>query len=123
MVEMSLDESLALIPADADLLGLALGNLVANAIEAMPDGGQLRLVTTGAPGGARIEVVDSGPGMQEEQRLRLFTPYFTTKAGGTGLGLSIAQSVVADHGGRIEVISTPGAGTAFVLTLPDSPVR
>ncbi len=117
-IETDLALSLPFIPADPDLLGLALGNLVANALDAMPDGGILRLVTSLSPEGVQVEVADSGPGIEEEQRARLFTPYFTTKAGGTGLGLSIAQSVVADHGGRIDVQSVSGSGTRFTLTLP-----
>lgn len=117
-LDLRLEESLPAVFADPDLVGLALGNLVANAFEAMPDGGTLRVVTSAAGASVRIEVADTGPGMQEEQRSRLFTPYFTTKPGGTGLGLSIAQSVVADHGGRIDVLSSPGAGTRFILTLP-----
>ena len=54
----------------------------------------------------------------EEQRTRLFTPYYTTKKGGTGLGLAIVQGIVSDHGGRIQVESAPGAGTTFTLVLP-----
>jgi signal transduction histidine kinase len=69
----------------------------------------------------RIEVEDDGPGITEEQRTRLFVPYFTTKKGGTGLGLAIVQGIVSDHGGRIEVKSAPGAGTTFTLILPTRP--
>jgi len=104
--------------ADPDLLDRALSNLVANAIEAMPGGGALRLRTRAEAGQLRIEVEDTGPGLSEQQRTRLFTPYFTTKKGGTGLGLAIVQGIVSDHGGRVEVRSTPGQGTTFVLSLP-----
>jgi signal transduction histidine kinase len=122
-VEISVDLALDLppIPADRDLLAHALGNLVANALDAMPDGGSLRVETTPGVGGVTVSVADSGPGIPEEQRARLFTPYFTTKKGGTGLGLSIAQSVVSDHGGRIDVRTAAGEGTTFRLFLPGSP--
>ena len=66
----------------------------------------------------RFEVSDTGAGLTEEERSRLFTPYYTTKQHGTGLGLAIVQSVVADHGGRIWVDSTPGRGTTFQIELP-----
>jgi nitrogen fixation/metabolism regulation signal transduction histidine kinase len=117
-IETALAPGLPPIPADPDLLARALGNLVANALEAMPGGGALRLRTAAGDGTVRIEVEDEGPGITEEQRTRLFVPYFTTKKGGTGLGLAIVQGIVSDHGGRVEVKSTPGAGTTFTLVLP-----
>jgi two-component system nitrogen regulation sensor histidine kinase NtrY len=120
-IETELAQGLPPILADRDLLSHALGNLVANAFEAMPDGGVLRVHTLRTAAGVAVAIEDSGPGMPEEQRRRLFTPYFTTKKGGTGLGLSIAQSIVADHGGRIEVRTEAGRGTTFTLILPSRP--
>jgi two-component system nitrogen regulation sensor histidine kinase NtrY len=117
-IEASLAPDLPPVSADRDLIGRALGNLVANALEAMPDGGTLSVRTRRADDGVAIEVADSGPGLTEEQRTRLFTPYYTTKKGGTGLGLAIVQGIVSDHGGRIQVESAPGQGTKFVLVLP-----
>lgn len=117
-IETALAPGLPAIPADPDLLARALGNLVANALEAMPEGGALRVRTAAADGTVRIDVEDDGPGITEEQRTRLFVPYFTTKKGGTGLGLAIVQGIVSDHGGRVEVKSAPGAGTTFTLILP-----
>jgi len=67
-----------------------------------------------------VEVEDTGPGLSEEQRTRLFEPYFTTKRGGTGLGLAIVQGIVSDHGGRVDVRSAFGRGTTFTLSLPVS---
>lgn len=117
-LEAALHSGLPAIPADPDLLARALGNLVANALEAMPDGGTLRVRTAPLDGSVAIEVEDDGPGITAEQRTRLFVPYFTTKKGGTGLGLAIVQGIVSDHGGRVEVKSAPGAGTTFTLILP-----
>ncbi len=117
-VETALAPNLLPAAADPDLLRRALSNLVANAIEAMPGGGTLRVGTRAEDGHVLVEVEDTGPGLSEEQRTRLFTPYFTTKKGGTGLGLAIVQGIVSDHGGRVEVRSTAGLGTSFALSLP-----
>jgi signal transduction histidine kinase len=117
-VRRELAQGLPSLAADADLLGRALGNLVANALDAMPEGGTLTVRTEAVDGAVRIEVRDTGPGLSEEQRTGRFTPYYTTKKAGTGLGLAIVQGVVSDHGGRIEVWSEPGMGTAFTLVLP-----
>jgi nitrogen fixation/metabolism regulation signal transduction histidine kinase len=106
------------VAADRDLLARALGNLVGNALDAMPDGGILRVSAAVVDGAVALEVADTGPGLTEEQRTRLFTPYYTTKKGGTGLGLAIVQGIVSDHGGRIQVVSEPGRGTTFTLVLP-----
>jgi signal transduction histidine kinase len=84
----------------------------------MPEGGTLAVRTTSAPGGVVVEVADTGPGLTDDQRTRLFTPHYTTKKGGTGLGLAIVQGIVSDHGGRVEVQSEPGRGTTFTLFLP-----
>jgi nitrogen fixation/metabolism regulation signal transduction histidine kinase len=111
-------EALPPIAGDRDLLARAVGNLVGNALDAMPEGGTLRVATSLQDGSVAIEVADSGPGLTEEQRTRLFTPYYTTKKGGTGLGLAIVQGIVSDHGGRIQVVSEPGRGTTFTLLLP-----
>jgi signal transduction histidine kinase len=86
----------------------------------MPQGGRLTLRTQQEAGKVRIEVADTGPGMTTEERERIFTPYYTSKAQGTGLGLAIVQSVVSDHGGRVWVEGEPGQGTTFVIELPDA---
>jgi nitrogen fixation/metabolism regulation signal transduction histidine kinase len=117
-IETALGRPSPRVSADKDLLGRALGNLLSNALDAMPQGGRLCVRTGTAAGAVTVEVEDSGPGLTEEQKTRLFTPYFTTKRGGTGLGLAIVQGIVSDHGGRIQVRSEPGQGTSFTLLLP-----
>ena len=120
-LEKDLAPGLGTVRADRALLARALGNLIANALEAMPEGGTLRVRAAPAEDGVVVEVADTGPGLDEDQRTRLFTPYYTTKKGGTGLGLAIVQGIVSDHAGRIEARSAPGEGTTFSLFLPRDP--
>ena len=128
-VRTELAADLPEISVDPDLLHRALSNLVLNAIDAMPQGGELRLQTAaiGAAIGANdarsaegviISISDTGSGLTPEECARLFTPYYTTKQHGTGLGLAIVQSVVSDHGGKISVESTKEKGTTFRIELP-----
>jgi signal transduction histidine kinase len=104
--------------ADPELLHRAFSNLVLNAMDAMPKGGDLTL--SGAPRDRKVEfrVADTGAGLTPEECERLFTPYYTTKQHGTGLGLAIVQSVIADHGGSVSVESRAGEGATFIITLP-----
>ncbi len=117
--KLELDQNLAPIAVDPELLHRAISNLVLNAMDAMPDGGTLTLRSRRDDGKMIIEVADTGSGLTPEECERIFTPYYTSKQHGTGLGLAIVQSVVSDHGGRISVRSEPGAGAAFVIELPD----
>jgi two-component system NtrC family sensor kinase len=106
------------IAADPDLLHRALSNLVLNAMDAMPQGGNLTLRTRQEGDFSYVEVSDTGTGLTPEECERLFTPYYTSKPHGTGLGLAIVQSVISDHGGRISVRSESERGTTFVIELP-----
>ncbi|MBV8206555.1 MAG: HAMP domain-containing protein [Acidobacteria bacterium] len=117
-VELQLDPAQPMAEADPALLHRALSNLLLNAIDAMPQGGALRLRTHCGESAVTIEVSDTGAGMTPEECSRLFTPYYTSKLHGTGLGLAIVQSVVSDHGGSITVQSNPGRGTTFRIELP-----
>ncbi len=107
-----------MISADPELLHRALSNLVLNSMDAMPNGGTLRLGLARKDDFAEITVSDTGMGMTAEECERLFTPYYTTKKNGTGLGLAIVQSVISDHQGTIRVRSEPGSGSTFVIDLP-----
>jgi two-component system nitrogen regulation sensor histidine kinase NtrY len=108
--------------ADPTVLARAIVNLIENALQAMPQGGTLR-ITSGPhePGEVVLTVEDTGAGLTPEARARLFEPYFSTKSSGTGLGLAIVQRVVAGHGGTIEVTSAPGHGTTMRIRLKQSP--
>jgi signal transduction histidine kinase len=116
--EVHLDANLRPIEADPEQLKRALQNLVLNAMDAMPNGGTLRLNTRQYNSTVILEVADTGQGLTKEECDRLFTPYYTTKHHGTGLGLAIVQSVVSDHGGTISVESQPGRGATFRIELP-----
>ncbi len=95
-------------------------NLVMNAIDACPEGGTVTVRTRADEGGVRLDVIDTGCGIDPAIRERIFDPFFTTKpvGVGTGLGLSISYGIVQDHGGTIEVDSTPGQGSRFTVRLP-----
>lgn len=104
---------------DPVLFQSAVLNLLVNAIEAMPQGGGIAIVAS-KPSKQWIEIsiADNGEGISEENRLRLFSPFFTTKPQGNGLGLTEVQKVVQAHGGAVEVMSQKGVGTTFILAFP-----
>jgi nitrogen fixation/metabolism regulation signal transduction histidine kinase len=112
--------SLPAFIVDRSLVGRALTNMIENALHAMPGGGVLAIAGTLGAGGRtiRLEVRDSGVGMDRAALDRAFEPYFSTKAVGTGLGLTIAKRNVELHHGTVSVASAPGEGTTVTLTLP-----
>ena len=93
-------------------------NLVLNAFDAMPDGGELRVEEQVNDGCLVLRVSDTGVGIPSESLGKLFTPFFTTKEGGTGLGLVYCRQVVEAHGGTVSVESEAGRGTSFTVKLP-----
>jgi len=101
----------------------ALVNLLENAMQAMPGGGKICLSGNRRGDLLAIGVRDSGPGISRETQSRIFEPFFTTKGQGTGLGLAIALGVARAHGGTIDLVSEPGEGAEFVLTLPVAPAE
>ena len=111
------------LQADATQVEVALLNLVSNAIDAMPAGGELAIRLNVSNGAAVIDVTDTGTGIQPEIVERVFDPWVTTKdAGrGTGLGLSVAYGIIEEHGGWFDVHSAPDQGTRFSVFLPVRP--
>ncbi len=108
------------VDANAPQLELALLNLVTNALDAMPQGGTLRIRGAAREGGVRLEVSDSGPGIPADLLPHLFEPWVTTKpvGHGTGLGLGLVREVVRAHGGEIHAANQSGGGALFTIDLP-----
>jgi len=110
---------LPVLRADPDLLCQVLLDLVSNATEAVPEGGEVTLEAAGGgDGGVVLRVADSGPGVPAGLRERVFEPFFTTRTRGTGLGLAVARQLVEAHGGTIAVGERPGGGACFTLSVP-----
>lgn len=107
-------------PLDADPLQIkqVFLNLILNAIQAMQDGGELRIVTDNTGSGIMVEVSDTGIGIPEGEVQKIFQPFYTTKKDGTGLGLSISYGIIKEHGGDIYVRTSSDKGTVFVILLP-----
>jgi signal transduction histidine kinase/CheY-like chemotaxis protein len=102
----------------ADQAQQVLLNLCLNAMEAMPDGGTITIETFQRKILVEIVVEDTGPGVAPEQRERIFEPFVSTKEGGTGLGLAVSYGIISAHGGNLELVSPPGKGACFRITLP-----
>jgi PAS domain S-box-containing protein len=114
------EADLPLVPVVPELMRQVFSNLVLNALAAMPQGGRLEVSTarTSQPSGVRVQFTDSGVGMTPTVLSRMFDPFFSTKSGGLGLGLFVTQTIVQQHGGRIEAQSWPTEGTTFEVWLP-----
>lgn len=115
------------VPIDVGHFKQAMLNLMLNGVQAMQGGsGSKELIirtvpqrsADGALAGVQIHVIDTGPGIPADVLSKMFTPYFTTKAGGSGLGLPTTRRIIEAHGGRLEVFTDAGKGTDFVVTLP-----
>ncbi|MDD2464558.1 MAG: ATP-binding protein [Desulfobulbus sp.] len=133
--ETEVPEELWSVEADGGQISQVLNNIIINAVQAMPDGGRLKITAENCPiaegsvsalsPGKYVCVCleDNGVGMAAETLGRVFDPYFTTKAEGSGLGLASAYSIINRHGGTITVDSTSGQGTRFTLMLPATEAR
>jgi two-component system NtrC family sensor kinase len=119
-VQTHLAPDLPVLRIVPDQLAQVFLNIIINAVEAMPQGGQLtvRTAKTQDDKWVRITFADDGPGMDEGTKASIFEPFFTTKQTGTGLGLAISYGIIERHGGQIQVESTPGIGSAFAVQLP-----
>jgi len=116
-----LSADLPTVLLDAESFHAALLNLVLNAQQAMPEGGQLVVRTYTTADGVALDLIDTGCGMDEETKRRVFDAFFSTKRGGSGLGLSTTRKIIEAHGGRITLQSEPGRGTQFTVKLPVPP--
>ncbi len=121
-LEKNLSEENLIMLADSDQLQQVFLNLFLNARDAMPEGGRLFIESSANSGDIKIEISDSGLGVDEENLKKIFDPFFTTKPAGkgTGLGLAVCYGIITAHGGRIEVSKNQNSGTSFLITLPTS---
>ncbi|MBI2202427.1 MAG: PAS domain S-box protein [Candidatus Rokubacteria bacterium] len=105
-------------PIDAQQFRQAVWNLALNAVEAMPEGGELAVTASARGDVLEVTVSDTGEGIPAAEQSQIFEPFFSTKQTGSGLGLALVHRVVSDHGGHVDLRSEPGLGTTFTLTLP-----
>jgi len=120
-VNAQLSQALPLIYANSGKLQQVFMNLIMNACDAMPRGGELTIATTDCEDSfVRVEVSDNGAGIAPEHLNKIFDPFFTTKSTsrGTGLGLAVTYGIIREHLGKIEVQSTVGRGSSFRVELP-----
>jgi len=118
-VVIQLDKALPNIVADPDQLSQVFGNIVLNAVQAMPEGGDLVIKSKlESPKLVAVSLKDTGKGISKENLRKLFEPLFITKAKGIGLGLTVTKTFVEAHGGTIEVESKVGKGSTFIIKLP-----
>jgi len=117
-IQLELDEHLPSFVGSPDQLKQSILNLVINAIQAMPEGGDIKIFTGHDTKTIFVRVRDTGPGIAEDILGNIFSPYFTTKEQGSGLGLAIVRRIVRESGGYVEVKSEVGVGTEFTLVFP-----
>jgi signal transduction histidine kinase len=113
-----LASDLPLVRVDRSLFRQVLMNLTLNAEQAMPEGGVLEMQTHARNGHVHLDFIDTGAGMDERTRAKIFQTFFSTRPGGSGLGLPTVRKIVEAHGGTIDCESEPGKGTHFLITLP-----
>ncbi len=121
VVDLRIPADLPPLWIDGELFRNCILNFVMNASQAMPDGGTITLGATVEPERLKLTFSDQGSGITPDDIGKIFQPYFTTKDVGIGLGLAITERIIKEHGGEIEVGSTPGAGTTFTVSLPLQP--
>lgn len=117
-IKRFLESDLPSIKMESQTLQAALVNLVKNALEAMPDGGQLVARTRLTRLGVALDLIDTGCGMESETLIKMFDIFYTRKDDGTGLGLPTTKRIIEAHGGRINVQSDAGRGTQFSIDFP-----
>ncbi|TKJ38574.1 hypothetical protein CEE37_12485 [candidate division LCP-89 bacterium B3_LCP] len=112
------EENLSAVWIDEDQIRQVFLNLFRNALHAMKGGGMLSVITKMDNDTVKLYISDTGVGIPEEHKNKLFTAFFTTKSTGSGLGLTVSSQIIRNHGGKIEVESQEGEGTTFIITLP-----
>ena len=117
-VKKNFEPDLPEVLADGEQLRRAIANLIKNADEAMPEGGELTVAASARNGVVEMLIHDTGGGIANENVTKVFDPLFTTKTKGIGLGLAIVGEVIQKHNGTIDVASAPGEGTTFTVKLP-----
>ena len=117
-IKRYLETDLPSIRMESQTLQAALVNLVKNAIESMPDGGELVARTRSTRHGVALDLIDTGIGMDAKTLMKMFDSFYTRKEGGTGLGLPMAKKIIEAHGGTISVQSEVGQGTQFTIQFP-----
>lgn len=117
-VALDISKDLPAVLADKDQLKQVFLNLLLNACQAMPSGGELKATVYQESGAVAVDIKDTGSGIKPQDIQNIFNPFFTTKAEGTGLGLALSFAVMESHGGTINVKSEEGEGATFTLTLP-----
>ncbi|MBI4852319.1 MAG: HAMP domain-containing protein [Acidobacteria bacterium] len=124
-IKMALDKTtdLPVIEADLERLKSCFSNLILNAQQAMPNGGELSINFQPYNKGVEVFVTDTGTGIEPENLEKIFEPYFSTKETGTGLGLALVKRIVEGHGGRLQVESVVNKGTTFRVWLPLQPTE
>lgn len=120
-VTVDCSPDLPAVLADQDQLQIALGNLIRNAGDAMPDGGELRLVGRPVDDTVELDVTDTGVGISDEHIGRILEPLYTTKARGTGLGLALTSAILEKHNGGLRIQTEPGQGSTFTMWLRSAP--
>jgi signal transduction histidine kinase len=120
-VSVDIEEGIPPLMVDRTAIRRVLSNLITNAVQAMPLGGQLTIRVFSAEGAASINVEDTGEGIPKENMDKMFEPLFTTRAKGQGLGLAVCKRLVEAHGGSIAIGSRVGRGTRVKVTIPLRP--
>jgi signal transduction histidine kinase/FixJ family two-component response regulator len=117
-VKMDFPDNLPAVVVVGGQVQQVLINLILNSFDAMPEGGELHIQARVAKGGVEILLKDSGPGIPDDHKSRIFEPFFSTKDGGTGLGLTVSYNIITAHGGILELASNNGPGACFRIYLP-----
>ena len=123
LVETDFPEEIPAVAVDETQVKQVFFNVIKNALQAMEDGGILKVGTQRSDRFVSVIIEDNGPGIDPEKLGAIYEPYHTTKPEGTGLGMMIVQRIMRDHGGEIEINSEPGRGTKLTLRFPREDAR